>query len=393
LTKENKIIYNYLGDYMYKYLFLIFYVFILFLGCKNFKKNNEIKTDYKEKVTENLDLENIDININKFKNNYLGTVLRIYVDPLSKKNGMGIWKDSVQNLNFINENINILSNVEEIYFDVWDIDKIDFSPLFNLKNLESIGIWCHDDSLIDFPNFSGIKKLNRLTIYKALINSFLNIGDNLPNIMFLHIAYKDYWDVKEITNLDCISKINNLREINLYLGGYVNINFSDLSGLINLEKFETRTRGIVDFKGCEKLSSLKILWLEECTPKNINYLGNIVTLQSLSIRFDKGIKNINFLNNLTNLESLGIVNYKYEDENFNEIKSYQTKIDILPMKKLLALKAVGFKGFIIDNIFILNELPILEYIYFDDCYILPDNNIRNILKDSISISINFKGDH
>jgi hypothetical protein len=369
---------------MYKYLFLIFSFFVLFIGCKKTIKNNEISIDNSYK-------ENSNTEINKFMSESR-TRLRVYIDPLGKKHGMVFWEDSVQNLNFINENINYLSNVEHIYFDVFDIDKIDFSPLFKLNNLESIGIWCHDDSLVDFPDFSGIKKLNSLTIYDASINSFLNIGENLPNIMYLHIAYKDYWDVKEITNLDCISKISNLRHINLYLGGYVNINFSDLYGLTNLEEFETRTRGTIDFKGFEKLSSLTQLRLYECTTKNINYLSNIVTLQYLIIRIDKG-SNINFINNLTNLKSLSLINYEHEDKNFDKIKSYQTKIDIKSMKKLLVLEDVIFSGFIIDNLFILNELPNLKQIYFYDCYILPNNDIRNILKESINISINYYGDH
>jgi hypothetical protein len=69
--------------------------------------------------------------------------------------------------------------VKEISFDVVDIDAIDFSPLYTLRNFEEIIIRCLDDSFTDFPDLSGIKNLKKFTVFYSFISSFDNIRKNI----------------------------------------------------------------------------------------------------------------------------------------------------------------------------------------------------------------------
>jgi hypothetical protein len=63
------------------------------------------------------------------------------------------------------------------------------------------------------------------------------------------------------------------------------------------------------------------------------------------------------------------------------------------MKYLSAIETIEFNGFIIDNFYVLNELPNLFEIQLmlRDCFIPPDNDTKNI-KDSIYIRRDFTPD-
>jgi hypothetical protein len=363
---------------MSKYLLLIFSIFVLFFGCKSSNKNNEIESEYTNETINEEDEKVL-----------LGKYAWIAIDPLGKRGSLNA-TPTVCDLYWISEN----SVTSEIIFYVIDVDKIDFSPLFELVNLEKIYINCYDDSMIDFPDFSGIKKLKKLEIMGSSINSFINIREKLPDIEYLRYNTKDYWGMSETTNFDCISKISSLKEIFLQWGGDFDIKFSDFYGLINLERFQTYTRGIIDFEGSEKLTSLKILEIGSCKQINLQSLGYITTLQILSMGIDDDSNDLSFFKYLTNLKYVSLGNGKYDSyaEIHDGIKEYQTKIDINPMKNLSSLENVFFGGFVIDNFLILNELPHLSEIIVLDSFIMPDNDIKNI-KDNILIIRKYYHDH
>jgi hypothetical protein len=218
-----------------------------------------------------------------------GKYARIYIDPLDRMDGWH-WDNNIHNLDWI-INYPEFGAIIEMCFVVVDIDKIDFSPLFTMEKLQRIEISCHDDSLVDFPDFSGIKNLKQIEINDSSICSFANIGNNLPDIEELYITGKIDEDI-EIINLDCLSEIKTLKRLFLPEGINTNYSFSDFSGLSNLEWFKTHTSGFIDFKGCEKLTSLKYIEAGYCTPKNIQCLGRLSMLEELHLRIDNGVTDI-----------------------------------------------------------------------------------------------------
>jgi hypothetical protein len=369
-----------------KKLFLFMPFIALLFFCKSYKIDNneftrtENKIDVEEKTTFG----------RKVFGNRSGTNLQINIDPLDRMKNRPFWQLDIHNLYWITE----YPNTVKINFGVVDIDKIDFSPLFKLEGLEHITIWCHDDSLVDFPDFSGIKKLKTINIYNSSIKSFENIGKNLPDIENLHINSKDFYGI-EIKNLDCLSEIKTLRELFLHQGSKMELKFSDFYGLTNLEWFKTHSSGVIDFAGIEKLTSLKYLDLSDSTPKNIQNLGTITTLQELHLRIDNSVDNIDFLNTLINLETLCLYNSEYNGQHSGVPegkKLYQKKIDLRLINNLSVLKRLYLGGFIVDNIIILNELTLLNEIDLCDCFVLPDND-TSIIKENIWLRRGFAPDH
>jgi hypothetical protein len=266
-------------------------------------------------------------------------------------------------------------NLSEVSIHFKDYQSIDFSLLLKLKNLNKLTLLCYDDSLSQFPDLSGLKKLKRLTIYGSTINSFENIHEYLPNIEYFQFSPKDYWEL-EIKNFYEISKITSLKEIFFQMATKQEISFLQLQGLTNLEIFKTFSKGIIDFEGIGNLNQLKYISALDCTPKNIDHLGNLSLLQELQLRIVNG--NINFLENTIALKKLWLSNYEYNSTagGNDGLKNYQTKIDLYSIRNLKVLDDIYLGGFIIDNIYIINELSSLYWVYLFDCFVLPDNSVE-----------------
>ncbi|MDR2924301.1 MAG: hypothetical protein LBU85_13320 [Treponema sp.] len=272
-------------------------------------------------------------------------------------------------------------NLSKVIICFKDYQSIDFSLLSNMKNLNNLTIDCYDDSLSQIPDLSGLKNLRRLEI-SGSIKSFENIDEHLPDIEYFQFCPNsrndDYWEL-EIKNFHEISKITSLKKIFLQMGSEKQeINFLQLQGLTNLESFETFSGGVIDFKGIENLKQLKQIKASYCTPRNTGYLGNLGLLQELELRIVNG--NIKFLENIKTLETLRLYNYEYDSNAgpHDGLKKYQTKIDLYSMRNLKTLNFVSLSGFIIDNVYIIDELSSLDDVYFCDCFVLPDDSTEKI---------------
>jgi hypothetical protein len=361
---------------MKKIFGFIFFV-ILLASCKSPEKEHNFDPII---IEENQTI--VEENVYKIPR----THMRIYIDPLYKRSS----DQYVHDLNWINENEYYI--VERIYFDVYDIDKIDFSPLFTLNNLREISISCYDDSFTDFPDLSGVKNLKELEIYDSSISSFDNIRKNIPDIEKIYMC-NDIKNNSKIVNLRGLSEINSLKE--LFLNDLENdYNFLDLYGLSNLESFKAYTTGFIDFNGIERLISLKFIDVHRCKPENINHLGSVETLQTLILGIDRRVNNFKFLENLINLEYIGLYNieYNYYAGALDGKKEYQKEIDMRLMKNLITLKGIDLGGFIIDNIIVLNELPLLKEVGLCDCFVLPNNDHKIIIDNDTWVRRDFTPD-
>lgn len=307
----------------------------------------------------------------------------ISVDPFNKRGGRINGSSSVPNIDWISKYAN--ANTEEIYLHVVDIDKIDFSPLFGLKNLHYLNITCYDSSFVDFPDLSGVKNLKELVIFGASIKSFQNMREKLPDIERLSITPEDSWGLK-IEDFHNISKITSIRKIFLQIQSDMDIKLLDFHGLSNLEEFKTFTAGVIDFEGSENLPSLAYLEARYCTPKNVRYISNLILLRELELKIDKSISDLSFLTSLTNLKRLDLNNGNYNRGAGPRegLKDYQVRIDVQPLQCLINLERLSFAGFIIENILALADLPLAhQTLYACDCFFLPDDNIRRLSEGGI----------
>jgi Leucine-rich repeat (LRR) protein len=368
---------------MDKHIFILFLVILLILSC-NSSKQNRVTAEYiDDQIHEYLNEEKHEVKNFRYRIDNSGT--HIYIESLGieyryfPNYSFSDWNE-VQNLDGMSDYV----NAEYIFFDIANIHEIDFSPLFLLEKVNYIGIHAQDDSMVDFPNFKNIKNLQWLWIHGASINSFLNIKERLPDIEFLGIDFKNSRETREITNIDHISKMNSIKK--LFFGNISNIKFSDFYGLTNLEDFTTETTGTVDLEGCEKLKFLTWLKMEYCTPKNIQYVSKLTSLQNLFLGIGEDVNDFSFLTNLTSLRGLSLYNNTYS----------RNEIDVRMISNLHDLKSIFFHGFIIDNLLVLNVLPDLTDIGLRYCDVLPDNDTEKLRENwgrNISIVTNFDSDH
>jgi hypothetical protein len=197
----------------------------------------------------------------------------------------------------------------------------------------------------------------------------------------------------KIESLRGLSEISSLKE--LFLNDFDNdYNFIDLYGLSNLESFKVHTTGFIDFNGVEKLASLRFLEVHRCRPKNADYLSNAKSLQTLDLGIDKEVDDFKFIENFIDLEYINLYNIE-SDPSANAHtgrREYQKEIDMFLMRKLASLKTVYLGGFVIDNIAILNELPLLKDVYLCDCFILPNNDHKVIIDNDTWVRRDFTPD-
>jgi hypothetical protein len=367
---------------------MLFFV-ILILGCKVLEKKDEVINDNQRNGKNAVgtiseitidDIENSTTEYNWF------TGPPYTIDPLGKRetiNGSPPERDIYRIKNF--------PSITSLSLHVVDIDKIDFSPLYELVNLHSLYINCYDDSFVDFPDLSGIKNLKELEILGASIYSFQNIREKLPDIEYFRISPKDTWGI-QISDFGNISKISSIKKIFLQFQSDFDIKLSDFYGLPNLKYIKTFTTGTIDFKGSENLTSLEYLEAADCSPKNVRYASNLNSLQELHLKIDKSITDLAFLSGLTKLKKLSL-----QTDNFNRgagpregLKDYQVRINVQPLASLINLEYLSFSGFIIENIFALSELPInYRSIYACDCFFLPDDDIYQLSEGGNFLVRNF----
>jgi hypothetical protein len=352
-----------------KCLYLVAFIFVLF-SCKS-AKNDAHKTFNEHTEEPSMDVifndrndwfmyssENFLIGGKSYVSEFYKQIY-LYVDPYDNNysiNLFGIEKYDI---------------FEEIIIRGNNLDKVDFSPLFGLTQLERLYIYygiseeqLYSDEyyLTKIPNLKEIKNLKSFYI-SNISTSLEDMVNNLPNTLDSLIISGG-----KLENINELVRLNNLKRLGLPYGNY---NIHDLEGLDNLEYLGIGTLREIDFYGIEYLPSLNSLDIynvednKEFKYINIERLGS---LQGLN-RLDLDVKNedIDFIKNMLSLEVLII-------RNLGNIMTF----DIELLNKIENLQLLMLTNFSIYNVELLNDFNYLSYVSFPNCIFIPEGSEKNI---------------
>ena len=213
-------------------------------------------------------------------------------------------------------------NIEELKIRKVTVEKLEFNRLNwdvikGLKNLKSLNISriynseyfngkkVYEDDAFDISNIEGIKTLERLVINGSDYDDDYGYGGI---------------DI-EVSNIEKLSTLNNLKILKLNKLGLKNIDF--LSGLTKLERLELMGNNLENVDGLSELTELKTLIINENKLKNINGLRNKTKLIKLNLSKNQ-IEDINPLEKSVDLEELKLSSNNIENEevlrNFKNLK-------------------------------------------------------------------------
>ena len=243
-----------------------------------------------------------------------------------KKVDFGVYnKGEINNEQYDFSNFDILKNfknIEELKIRKVTVEKLEFNRLNwdvikGLKNLKSLNISriynseyfngkkVYEDDAFDISNIEGIKTLERLVINGSDYDDDYGYGGI---------------DI-EVSNIEKLSTLNNLKILKLNKLGLKNIDF--LSGLTKLERLELMGNNLENVDGLSELTELKTLIINENKLKNINGLRNKTKLIKLNLSKNQ-IEDINPLEKSVDLEELKLSSNNIENEevlrNFKNLK-------------------------------------------------------------------------
>ena len=214
-------------------------------------------------------------------------------------------------------------NIEELKIKKGTVGKLEFNRLNwdvikGLKNLKSLNISRiynseyfngkkeYEDDAFDISNIEGIKTLERLVVNGSELDY-----DNL---------YHPGVDA-ELSNIEKLSTLNNLKILKLNKLGLKNIDF--LSGLTKLEHLELMENNLENVDALSELTELKTLIINENKLKNINGLRNKTKLIKLNLS-ENQIEDINPLEKSVDLSELELSSNNIENadvlRNFKNLK-------------------------------------------------------------------------
>jgi len=338
-----------------KMFFISLIIISLLLSCiqKNVV-NNEIIINNNDNILSN--------NTQFVPNIIIGgydTGERLTTETINDTESFLIIIDEDRSLNFTG--IGLLPNITSISIVLVET-VIDFSPLTSLPVLQHIELGGR--GLKEVPDLSGIPTLVHLELDSGMLTS-LNGIEKIKSLKQLEIKSNRI----PLTDIFALRYMRNLKTL-LFFNGFYNIDFSILAYLPELEELEFSGCREMDLKGISQLKSLIKLSLssyfsidERSVFKNIEDIGKLYSLKELYL--DDYITSVEFLAGNINLESLTLI----ADKEREDYWTVDLPLDIKPLKNLVNLKYLVIRGFDIENMNVLNELPnikILETNKYND---------------------------
>jgi len=288
-------------------LIIILFLFILFFGCKNDKKTNEIPAENNEIFFENNEIpaekekinEIIEIpyykkyeisskrfNINRLEdieyiNNFSQEEIKKYIEEISINDWSG---ENNNNLQEYLKYIEKFSNIKKLDIRL-DNKNINLEPLLLLKNIEELNIVAAEK--IDISTISKLKTLKSLTLYECDEIKDISAIGNLKNLEILKITYCD-----NIKNINSIFDLSRLKK--LYLNIEKMPDFTQINKLTNLEYFEAPV--IIDeniINSLSKLKRIKKIKIKYAGVKDVSPLYKIPGFEEIESTLDlhKAISN------------------------------------------------------------------------------------------------------
>lgn len=220
------------------------------------------------------------------------------------------------------ESISFLKDISHIkYLSISGNDSVvDFSPLYELKNLKLLNIGSSSGEL----NINRIESLEDFAIGDLDIVKNLEEATNLKSLWFCSCSYP---------NLNFLSNLKNLDTLVLY-----NLNFTTLEGIQNLRNLKVIKLG--NMRKLESISelinlssSLKSLRIESCNKiKDYDSIKDLNELVFLNLNYIKLVPDINFISNLKKLNTFISVNANIIDGNLTALTNLE-HVYIYPIRK------------------------------------------------------------
>lgn len=162
---------------------------------------------------------------------------------------------------------------------------------------------------------------------------FNKICNEMPWVKDLQIAYGS----KEISNIEAISKLTNLEQLeirNLASSKSQPLNLKPLSSLKNLRYLNLEATKISGIDFLKPLIKVEILDLSSCAISSLDFLKNYKSLKTLSLRgYQHSFKNYTALLGLSALEEIDLYSNK---------QATQENLQVL--NRLQSLKKISLKG-------------------------------------------------
>ena len=239
------------------------------------------------------------------------------------------------------------------------------------------------ENIIDTVNpYNNPESRNRKGIFvKGSWDNAIHRYMKENQIEALYINWTKGWESNDYSFL---SKLNEVKELNIITGGG---DLSSISEMSNLEDLSISYSydGIIDFSKLKKLKTCFIGY-----SKKIDSLFELISLEHLSLN-DFKYKNFHRIGDLTNLKSLTISNSSIDSLDFLRHLKLE-KLDLTICKKLISFEEIGeqydLKKLIIDGCKKLYDLKFVANLkkleWLDLSY---NKNLKSILplKDCIQL--------
>jgi Leucine-rich repeat (LRR) protein len=231
----------------------------------------------------------------------------------------------------------------------------DFTPLALLNKLESISF---GGNIIRLPDLTRLTNLRTIHIVDpphvyATLESLEGIG--APNVKKIHIRSN-----KEIDSFAPLNNLMCLEELEIWGTGEKVYKIADMANLPRLKRLRIdMDYAKIDLRGIEHMSALEDIHLRFCEPFNIEGIGKLANLETISINLISPKPSLEFLRGMQNISYL----YLYADNNrlgFPNTEAYQI-LDVGPLSSVKSLQKLYCTNFIIKNISALDVLDELSY--------------------------------
>ena len=253
-----------------------------------------------------------------------------------------------------------LQNAERLYITLLDTRYVDFSPLKSLPSLEFVRIG--GQGLTAIPDLGDIPTLIWMEILFSRLTS-LNGIERITSLESLEII----GNREKLTDISAIRHLEKLKYLS-FGNGFYNIDFPILGYLPELVELSINAYGEFDLAGINHLKSLRQLRLTSnitkdidtrSVYKNIEEIGRITGLKELYL--DESISSVEFLVTNVNLERLELI----ADKERTDYWTVSLPLDVMPLRNLVNLKYLAIRGFELENVEALNDLPNLKYFNTD----------------------------
>jgi len=334
---------------------------VYFFDFKNHAVISDITSEYPQ--IERLflfNMDSIDISyISNLKNlkqlciNELNLSFLAKYKTLKKLEIWSSYDDYFQNIDALSK----LTNLEYLYLNGYDGDNVD--ALSSLNKIESLTLCNYtgtnidgishlinlEDLLISDYQGKSLLSLEKLTNLKKLsLINMSNVTDITPISNLINIESLRLDELEKVINIDAIGSMDKLEYLRLYNMSNIRnsnalINLSNLKevyiegSVFNLQpislarSIEIISCGYTTIKNIESISNLtKLKYLtlhlgEDCEFENVDWLSNLVNLETLSINNDINITDLSCLEELKHLEHLSIYG---NNPNLKILKSLDT---------------------------------------------------------------------